>query len=249
MTFFYFYLYLTFVSLLLDCGVVPPGSSAYPYFVSIQNGFASATCVSLMINGFVGFQLYEDGTTLSIWLLRVCSTIMFLISFAISVLTFKGIGGLEPTNTTGLFVVVYIFSALFIFIYVVMQALLVVGTLQERWPLGHIAFGVVFFIIGQIILYVFSTTICNGIQHYLDGIFFATITNLLGVMMVYKYWDAITQEDLEFSVGTRVNNWEVKELLPEADTTDFGYQDSDYASSMFHQPRQRTSVHGSPNGY
>jgi len=249
LTFFYFYLYLTFVSLLLDCGVVPPGSSAFPYFVSIQNGFASATCVSLMINGFVGFQLYEDGTTLSVWLLRVCSTIMFLVSFAVSILTFKSIGGLGPTNTIGLFVVVYIFSALFIFIYVVMQALLVVGTLQERWPLGHIAFGVVFFIIGQVILYVFSTSICNGIEHYLDGIFFATITNLLGVMMVYKYWDAITQEDLEFSVGTRVNNWEVKELLPEADTTDYGYQDSDYASSMFHQPRQRTSVHGGSIGY
>lgn len=30
-------------------------------------------------------------------------------------------------------------------------------------------------------------------------------------MMVYKYWDSITKEDLEFSVGTKQNNWEVKE--------------------------------------
>jgi hypothetical protein len=34
-------------------------------------------------------------------------------------------------------------------------------------------------------------------------------------MMVYKYWDSITKEDLEFSVGSKQNVWEVKELLGE----------------------------------
>lgn len=28
-----------------------------------------------------------------------------------------------------------------------------------------------------------------------------------------EYWDSITKEDLEFSVGTKQNNWEVKETL------------------------------------
>ena len=67
-----------------------------------------------------------------------------------------------------------------------MQTILVVNTLQDRWPLGDIAFGAFFLIIGQVILYVFSNTICNAVQHYLDGLFFATICNLLAVMMVYK---------------------------------------------------------------
>lgn len=139
-----------------------------------------------MINGFVGFQLYEDGTTLSVWLLRVCSFTMFIISFAVSLLTFKGWAGLNPENTTGLFVVVYIFSAIFVFVYVVMQILLVVGTLQERWPLLHIGFAVFSFVIGQVILYVFSDTICNNVAHYMDGLFFSTLCNLLAVMIVYK---------------------------------------------------------------
>jgi hypothetical protein len=30
-------------------------------------------------------------------------------------------------------------------------------------------------------------------------------------MMVYKYWDSITKEDLEFSVGSKQNNWEVQD--------------------------------------
>lgn len=180
------YLLLSFFSLILDCGVVPLGSAAYPYFVAAQAGLASSTCVCLMINGFVGFQLYEDGTKLSVWLLRSCVFIMFAVSFAISILTFKSIGGLSPTNTIGLFVVLYIFNAIFVFVYVVMQILLVVGTLQERWPLGHILFGIFFFVIGQVILYVFADSVCEGVQHYMDGLLFATVCNLLAVMMVYK---------------------------------------------------------------
>lgn len=100
-------------------------------------------------------------------------------------MTFKS-WGLAPTNTLGLFVVLYLINAIFLAVYVISQIFLVVGTLQDRWPLGHIGFGVLFFVIGQVILYVFGSTICNAAQHYLDGLFFATVCNLLAVMMVYK---------------------------------------------------------------
>ncbi len=173
-------------SLVLDAGVIPPGSGVYPYFTAAQNGFTSALCTCLLINGFVGFQLYEDGTTQSVWLLRGCSVAMFLISGAVSVLTFKNKVGLGPTNTLGLFVVLYLINGIFLFVYVVMQVILVTNTLQDRWPLGDISFGVFFFVIGQVILYLLSDTICHNVQHYLDGLFFATICNLLAVMMVYK---------------------------------------------------------------
>lgn len=247
---------LTMTSLILDSGVIPPASGAYPYFAAVQNGFTSALCTCLLINGFVGFQLYEDGTTQSVWLLRGSSLGMFLVSGAVSVLTFKNKLGLGPTNTLGLFVVLYLINAVCLFIYVVMQVILVTNTLQDRWPLGDISFGVFFFVIGQVILYVFSDTICNNVQHYLDGLFFATICNLLAVMMVYKvcitnllnifmqvaelynqYWDSITKEDLEFSVGTKQGNWELKELLPEEDKRGTIYHDSnsEYASSMYHR--------------
>lgn len=165
---------------------MPPGSGAFPYFAAAQNGLSSALCTCLLINGFVGFQLYEDGTTLSVWLLRLCSVGMFIISGAVSLLTFKGWAGLGPDNTIGLFVVLYLLNAIFLFVYVVLQLMLVVNTLQDRWPLGHIIFGVFFFVIGQVILYLLNDTICEGAAHYLDGLFFATICNLLGVMMVYK---------------------------------------------------------------
>ena len=185
-TFFYIYMALTIVSLIVDAGLVPPRSGPFPYFVAVQNGLASALCTCLLITGFVGFQLYEDGTALSVWLLRLTSTAMFAISFLVSLLTFKSWGGLSPTNTIGLFVVLYILNAICIVVYLVMQLLLAVNTLEDRWPLGHICFGVIVFIIGQVLLYAFSDTICDKVQHYLDGLFFATFCNLLSVMMVYK---------------------------------------------------------------
>ena len=111
---------------------------------------------------------------------------MFIISGGVSILTFKGKAGLGPTNTLGLFVVLYLLNGISLFVYLVMQIILVANTLQDRWPLGDISFGVFFFVMGQVMLYVFSDTICNAVQHYLDGLFFATICNLLAVMMVYK---------------------------------------------------------------
>lgn len=111
---------------------------------------------------------------------------MFIVSGAVSLLTFKNWAGLSPSNPVGIFVVTYLLNAIFLFVYVVCQIILVVGTLEDRWPLGDIAFGVFFFVIGQVILYVFSESICDNVQHYLDGLFFATICNLLAVMMVYK---------------------------------------------------------------
>jgi hypothetical protein len=243
--FFYIYMILTAVSLVLDAGVVPPGSGPYPYFVAAQNGCTSALCICLLVNGFVGFQIYEDGTTLSLWMLRGISLVFFILTFLVSLATFNSWAGLGPTHTVGLFVVLYLVSGIALLIYAIMQVILVVNTLQDRWPLGDIAFGALFLIIGQVILYVFSNTICNAVQHYLDGLFFATICNLLAVMMVYKYWDSITREDLEFSVGTKQNNWEVKELLPDEDRRATVYNDSDYTSNMYNHPAQgRNSNYG-----
>jgi Chitin synthase export chaperone len=138
-----------------------------------------------------------------------------LISGAVSLCTFQGWASLSPTSTTALFVVLYIFNGVFLIVYIILQIALVLNTLEDRWPLGDIAFGVFFVCVGQVALYAFSTKICTQVKHYLDGLFFATICNLLAVMMVYKYWDSITKEDLEFSVASKANVWllhEDKEL-------------------------------------
>jgi hypothetical protein len=60
---------------------------------------------------------------------------------------------------------------------------------------------------------------------------------LLSVMMVYKYWDSITKEDLEFSVGSKQSVWEIKDPLLAPENNDYGVDDSKSAfgpGSMYH---------------
>jgi len=114
----------------------------------------------------------------------------------------------------------------------VSQLILVFRTLDDRWPIGDIVFGTAFFAIAQVLLFAFSVTICDAIKHYIDGLFFFTLCMLLSVMMVYKYWDSITREDLEFSVGSKAAVWEVKDpLLAAPSTGQMDYSEEDNASN------------------
>jgi hypothetical protein len=89
----------------------------------------------------------------------------------------------------------------------------VIRTLDDRWVIGDILFGVGFYAVGIVLLLAFSVTICDAVSHYIDGVFFFQLCMLFTVMMIYKYWDSITKEDLEFSVGSKVAVWEIKDPL------------------------------------
>lgn len=65
-----------------------------------------------------------------------------------------------------------------------------------------------------------------------------------------QFWDSITKEDLEFSVGAKVNNWDLKaQLLTEEEKRNTHYQDSEYESSMYYQAPRGQSVFGGSNGH
>ncbi|CAJ0628947.1 10235_t:CDS:2 [Entrophospora sp. SA101] len=213
--FFYLYMMVTFLEFLLVSGIIPTASPTYPYFTAAHLSLITTTFWCLLLNGFVGFQFAEDGTPLSLWSIRISSLVVFGAVYFISIATFNGIAGFSPLSPVALWIILYVFNGAALVIYVVLQIVLVLNTLDDRWPLGDILFGIAFYVIGQVILYMFSVRICDTAKHYIDGLFFGTICTLLAVMMVYKYWDSITKEDLEFSVGSKQNVWEVKELLAE----------------------------------
>lgn len=125
-------------------------------------------------------------------LLRLSCLTVFGVSFFVAIATFKSFASFSPTKQTALFVVYLIWPILCVAIYTLSQLILVFRTLDDRWPLGDIIFGIAFYTIAQVLLFAFSATICNAIKHYLDGLFFSTLCVLLSVMMVYKYWDSIT---------------------------------------------------------
>ncbi|CEI94010.1 Putative Chitin synthase export chaperone [Rhizopus microsporus] len=55
-------------------------------------------------------------------------------------------------------------------------------------------------------------------------------------MMVYKYWDSITKEDLEFSVGAKQNVWEIKESIQDDELNQSFNKGTQYGTP---QPQQR----------
>lgn len=202
--FFELLLVLIILTLIVDCGVSPPGSGSYPYFVAIQIGMAGSCCWSLLINGLLPFNFWEDGTRKSMTIVRMASFLGFCANFLASILTFKAWmqdHQIQSMNATGMFAVVYIVNIVFLFFYVICQLVVSVLMLSNLWVTGSILLGVVFFTAGQVLTYGFSTQICEGVNHYLDGLFFGSICNTFTFMMVYKTWDMSTDDDLEFSVN------------------------------------------------
>ncbi|KAI8822370.1 chitin synthase III catalytic subunit [Fimicolochytrium jonesii] len=211
--FFYMYFLTIILEFLVVSGIIQTAHASYPYFAAAHIAMIITTLWCLLLNGFVGFQWAEDGTPLSLWSIRISSLVIWGLSFFINIATFTKMPGFSKTDPTALFVFYFVFSVAFILIYVVLQIVLVVNTLDDRWPLGDILVGFAFFVVGRIFEFVLSTKICDMAKHYVDGMFFGTICSLLAVMMVYKYWDSITKEDLEFSVGGKSNVWEIRDPL------------------------------------
>ncbi len=137
---------------------------------------------------------------------------MWFVTALLAIATFKSLGSFSPASPTALWIVEFIFCGACALIYTVLQFVLVIRTLDDRWPIGDLLFGLFFFAAGLVIQFGFSVTICDAISHYIDGLFFNSLCSLLAVMMVYKYWDSITKEDLEFSVGSKQAVWEVKDM-------------------------------------
>ncbi|CAO3703469.1 unnamed protein product [Rhizopus stolonifer] len=207
------YLVTVFLEMLLLSNIIPTASILYPYFTAAHLGLMSASCWCLLLNGFIGFQFIEDGTKISLWVMRISSLMVFLLVWTLSILTFLNIPPFSTATASMVWTLYYIVNGIMIFAYTVSQIILVVYTLEDRWPLGDIAFGVLFFVSGLVTMYIFSVSLCEQVKHYFDGLFFGTMFNLLSVMMIYKYWDSITKEDLEFSIDSKQRTWELETLL------------------------------------
>lgn len=84
-------------------------------------------------------------------------------------------------------------------IYFITQIILI-RTLDDYWALGPILMAFFCFGLTIGIMMALSVPLCRVTQHYLDGMFFTELLWLFAVMMIYKYWDSITKEDLEFAL-------------------------------------------------
>ncbi|ORY34219.1 chitin synthase III catalytic subunit [Naematelia encephala] len=215
--FFYIYMFVELLAIFLDSAIIPTAHAVYPWFAAIYAGALGALYFSLVYNSFIGYQLgFEDGTPMSLWILRLSCLIVWGVCFFISIATFKQFASFSYAKPTGLFITYLLWPGICAVVFFVSQLILVIRTLDDRWVIGDLLFGAAFYVIGVVLLAAFSVRICDAVSHYIDGVFFFTLCMLLSVMIgVYKSYDSITKEDLEFSVGSKQAVWEVKDpLLP-----------------------------------
>ncbi|KAI0960971.1 Chitin synthase, class 7 [Taiwanofungus camphoratus] len=198
--FFYLYAIIELLAIFLDSGIIPTANASYPWFAAVYTGLVAGAYCCLLVNGFVGFQFAEDGTPVSLWLLRISVLVVFGVAFFLAIATFKQFAGFKYTKPVALWIVYILWPLICTVIYIISQLVLVFRTLEDRWPIGDILFGTAFYTVAQVLMFGFSVTICNAVKHYIDGLFFFTLCILLSVMMVYKYWDSITVGVLFLSI-------------------------------------------------
>eukprot|EP00835_Amoeboradix_gromovi_P005464 NODE_515_length_7357_cov_0.487875.p3 type:complete len:306 gc:universal NODE_515_length_7357_cov_0.487875:1037-120(-) len=188
------YLVSTVFDLFLLGHIIPVTNAAYKVFVGFQIGVWNALFWSILVLGMMPLFNIED---LRIMSYITTSVIGFVVS-VICILTAFSAGPFKSQSPAIVFVFFVVTNIIFVTLTLISQIYVVLAKTSDKYLLGILGFGITFFAISLIML-VTSSGICtqNG-NHYVDGIFFSTVFNLLSVMMIYKYWDSLNQQEVEF---------------------------------------------------
>jgi phosphotransferase system glucose/maltose/N-acetylglucosamine-specific IIC component len=154
-----------------------------------------------MLNAAVDYQILDDGTPISLGLLFVSAAILFIGTGYIALDTGYGWTGhfadsLQPPNRNiGLYVLYLLAPLIFLVVFFILEAILVLRVLGERKPIAYLVGAALLFAIGQIFNYVISTHICQGTDGKINGALFETLFTLLSVVVVWYFWSSITEDD------------------------------------------------------
>lgn len=176
-------------------------------FTGIHIAAIIGTTWILMLNAVVGYQFIDDGTAKSIGLILVSALTLAIGTGYIALDTgYSWTGHFDPSWTgnhrnIGLYVLYQLAPLLFLFIFVVLEAILVLRVLGEKKPMIYLAAAVLLFAIGQVFQYVISTHICNGTNGKIDGSLFETLFTLLSVVTIWYFWSSITEDDWPTPTG------------------------------------------------
>ncbi|KAI9730572.1 MAG: hypothetical protein M1834_005813 [Cirrosporium novae-zelandiae] len=182
-------------------GGFPLNDKARIGFTGVHIAAIVATLWILLMNAFVGFQMLDDGTPLSVGLILFSALVFFLGTGYIALDTgFSWTGHFDgsldaPNRNIGLYVLYQLAPLIFLVGYFALETLLVLRILGERKPMLYLACAALLFIIGQIFQYVASTHICQGTDGKVNGALFETLFTLLSVVMVWVFWSSITEDE------------------------------------------------------
>ncbi|KAK8200771.1 hypothetical protein M8818_006087 [Zalaria obscura] len=170
-------------------------------FTAVHIATIIATTWILMMNGAVGYQLLDDGTPLSLGLIFGSAAILFIGTGYIALDTgFSWTGYWNstlnaPNRSYSLYTLYQLVPLVFLFVYFVLETVLVLRVLGERRPMLYLFAAVLLFAIGQIFQYVISVHLCNSTNGKINGGLFETLFTLLSIVTIWIFWSSITEDD------------------------------------------------------
>jgi hypothetical protein len=189
-------------------GKFPLANNVRIAFTGIHIGLITASLWILMLNAVVGYQLVDDGTPLSLGLIVGSAIVIFIGTGYIALDTgYSWTGHFDPSlggdnNNIGLYVLYQLAPLIFLFVFFVLETVLVIRVLGERKPMIYLGAAALLFAIGQIFNYIASIHICNGTNGSINGALFQTLFTLLSVVMVWVFWSSITEDDWPMQSST-----------------------------------------------
>lgn len=159
------------------------------------------------MNAVVGFQLLDDGTALSMGLISGTAVALFIGTGYIALDTgFSWTGHFDPSlhgsnRNIGLYVLYQLLPLVLLFLFFVLETILVVRVLGERKPMLYLGAAALLFALGQIFQYIVSVHICHGSSGKINGAFFESLFTLLSVIMIWVFWSSITEDDWPMPVS------------------------------------------------
>jgi len=183
-------------------GGFPLDSNVRKGFTAVHLATITATSWILLMNAFVGYQLLDDGTPLSIALIGGTAAALFIGTGYIALDTaFDWTGYWQDTSygpqhrNVALYVLYQLGPLVFFFLFFVLESILVLRVLGERKPMVYLAAAALLFAIGQIFQYVISVHLCNAANGKINGALFETLFTLLSVVAIFVFWSSITEDD------------------------------------------------------
>jgi Chitin synthase export chaperone len=181
----------------------------FPLDNDVRKGFTAvhiaaivATLWILLMNAAVGFQLLDDGTPMSMALIGGSAFAFFVGTGYIALDTaFSWTGFWDSSvddprhRSLALYTLYQLVPLIFLFLFFVLEAVLVLRVLGERKPMIYLVAAALLFALGQIFNYVVSVHICRPAKGQINGAFFETLFTLLSVVAIWVFWSSITEDD------------------------------------------------------
>lgn len=192
--------YLLSIIFELVLGGIGVGGNVGKIIGALQVGSATASIIALFLNGFVGYQLLEDGTSLSM-LGIIGSSLLYGIATAYLAadasyqINFK-VTTNDPVNIP-LYIIYFIVPLACLVLYVIAMVSLVFKYLQSRRQLGLLVGAFLAFVLSQFFGFFSNVELCKASNGRVDGRFLVTFWILVAVWWVYRFWDSITEDAVD----------------------------------------------------